>query len=523
MSYQVLYRAWRPQGFEELVGQEAIKQTLENAIVQNRLSHAYLFAGPRGTGKTSTARILAKAINCPDRREAQPCGVCESCRSIQAGHAMDVIELDAASNRGIEEIRNLKENISFLPALGAYKVFIIDEVHMLTTEAFNALLKTLEEPPDHAIFVLATTDVQKLPATILSRCQRFDFQRIPDEVIRQRLETIVESLEIEVEPEVYALIAKKADGGLRDAISLLDQCLAYAPQRLEADQVYRILGQVHQERLAQILDALADQRAQSLFLQMDTLFQEGIEPFQFLRDFVEYLRNLLMMQLCGQETSLVQALSTLKETMHVQGERLGRERLQQMMAQVDQLLMQNKLKGNPRFMVEALMVRLMLPEAQDKTQMAVLPERVAPQRTSASEQPTTRPFAPKKKTVPEKAAEVKIEKETTAGKSFGPGSWEQILQKIKGEKITLHAFLSASVEQTMEGQTLRLAFDPEKGKFHKERTEEPGNRQMIAQMAETVLGFTPAIEVIFKSPEEEKDPIKKALAIFGQDIVEIKP
>ena len=231
MAYIALYRKWRPQTFKDLVGQEHISRTLANAITSGHIGHAYLFAGPRGTGKTSTAKILAKALNCEHGPTPEPCGKCEQCRKITEGSSMDVFEIDAASNRGIDEIRDLRETVKFAPVDGRYKVYIIDEVHMLTTEAFNALLKTLEDPPAHVVFILATTEAHKVPPTIQSRCQRYDFKRITVGEIEGRLRYIAKEMKMEAEDEALSMIAIQADGGMRDALSILDQCAALADPR----------------------------------------------------------------------------------------------------------------------------------------------------------------------------------------------------------------------------------------------------------------------------------------------------
>ncbi|MCL2122332.1 MAG: DNA polymerase III subunit gamma/tau, partial [Clostridiales bacterium] len=365
MTQQALYRIWRPQDFEELTGQDPIRRTLENAILQERISHAYLFAGPRGTGKTSAARILAKALNCADRQGAQPCGKCENCRSITRGNAMDVLEIDAASNRGIDEIRDLKEKIGYLPAAGKYKVYIVDEAHMLTTEAFNALLKTLEEPPEHVVFILATTEPQKMPETVLSRCQRFDFKKLSRDAVWQRLQEILTGMDREAEPEALSLIIRQADGSLRDAIGLLDQCLSYTLGVLRMEEACEILGLVRQEALASLLSAVIDAEASTLFDELESLFTQGLDPKQILSEFAGYCRDLLLMSLCGSDTELVVAAGEQRRRMVDQCGKLGPARLQRILSLADQAAAGAGYRGNNAYMAEAFFAGLLL-EREDK-------------------------------------------------------------------------------------------------------------------------------------------------------------
>lgn len=295
MAYVALYRTWRPQDFDDLVGQEPIKKALTNALETGRISHAYLFAGPRGTGKTSTARILAKALNCEKGPTAHPCNQCTNCREITEGTSSDVVEIDAASNRGIDEIRKLREQVYFAPVSSRYKVYIIDEVHMITTDAFNALLKTLEEPPEHVVFILATTEPQKILNTILSRCQRFDFHRATVDEIAKHLEKVAAGSHIEATPEALRLMAIQADGGLRDALSLLDQCSVMASPVTE-ETVRQVLGLVGREKLRQLIGQIGHRDLSGALDSLNQLLEQGKEMEQILAELMEYFRALLLFQ-----------------------------------------------------------------------------------------------------------------------------------------------------------------------------------------------------------------------------------
>ncbi|MDP2359854.1 MAG: DNA polymerase III subunit gamma/tau [bacterium] len=297
MSYLVLARKWRPQRFTEVIGQRHVVRTLENAIRSGRIAHAYIFSGPRGVGKTSIARILAKSLNCAEGPTPEPCGVCRSCQDVQAGSHFDVIEIDGASNKSVNDIRELRANVKYGPGESRWKVYIIDEVHMLSTSAFNALLKTLEEPPPNTVFIFATTELHKLPLTVLSRCQRFDFKRLTPQEIEESLTRVCASEEVRIEPRTLRLIARRADGGMRDAQSMLDQVLSFSEGEVSHEEVVQALGLVGQERLDQVLEALRDRDGAAALRLARDLSAAGTDLAEFLLQLADQLRHLLLVRL----------------------------------------------------------------------------------------------------------------------------------------------------------------------------------------------------------------------------------
>ncbi|MFH1584628.1 MAG: DNA polymerase III subunit gamma/tau [Patescibacteria group bacterium] len=316
-----LYRKYRPRTFSELVGQEHVVQTLKNAVQGNQVSHAYLFSGPRGCGKTTMARVLAKAVNCKSSKNGEPCNACASCEEIARGGAIDLIEIDAASNRGIQEIRDLKEAIKFAPSFLPYKVFVIDEAHQLTKDAANALLKILEEPPSHALFILATTELHKMIPTIASRCQRFDFRKLRVQEIAAQLENIAKQEEVKVEKHVLELLSKQSEGSLRDAIGLLDKILTFHtnPGIIGADEVQQLLGIVDTEVLFEFVNSLKEKKAAEAVAMLHENLEKGMDPHEFTKGLLQYLRHLLVASINPE------LASSLEEFTEEQRERLGKQ------------------------------------------------------------------------------------------------------------------------------------------------------------------------------------------------------
>ena len=293
MAFVVTARKWRPQKFNEVVGQEHITTTLKNAIKNNRIAHAYLFTGPRGVGKTTTARILAKTLNCLNPIDNEPCNECEMCRAILTTQSFDIIEIDGASNRGIDEIRTLRDSVKYAPTRGKYKVYIIDEVHMLTKESFNAFLKTLEEPPAHTIFIFATTDIHKVPLTIISRCQRFDFRRIQLDTIKALLNKIADAEKIKIDDKTLTIIAKKADGALRDAESFFDQIVSFCGNKIDPDTVSKMLNLIDDEVFFRISDAILEKNFKAVYEVSNIIYENGWNFIDFIDGLVEHFRNIM--------------------------------------------------------------------------------------------------------------------------------------------------------------------------------------------------------------------------------------
>ena len=432
-SYQPLHHKYRPQRFDQLVGQEAIAATLSNALRTGRIAPAYLFCGPRGTGKTSSARILARSLNCigSDGPTPEPCGICELCTSIAAGNALDVIEIDAASNTGVDNIRELIERSRFAPVQARWKVYVVDECHMLSTAAFNALLKTLEEPPPRVVFVLATTDPQRVLATILSRCQRFDFRRIPLQALEQHLAWIAEQEQISITPEALHVVAQRAQGGLRDAESLLDQ-LSLLPAPIEATAVWELLGAVPEQELLALAGALASCDPLALLEGCRELLERGREPAAVLQGLVSLLRDLVLAGTAPDRLELTSVSPQFRQALPDLARSIGKARLLQWQAQLKGSEQQLRHSVNPRLWLEVLLLGLLAePVAAAQPISAAAPAAVAPVLAPAVA-PAVAPVAPPAAApIPAPApapAPVSVEPNSSANL---PELWQQILAGLE--------------------------------------------------------------------------------------------
>jgi DNA polymerase-3 subunit gamma/tau len=504
MSYVSLYRKYRSQNFDEIIGQPVIVQTLKNAIENNRLAHAYLFSGPRGTGKTSTARILAKALNCQEGPTVKPCGKCPNCEKIRTGHAADVIEIDAASNRGIDEIRELRERVRYAPLEGRYKVYIIDEVHMLTQEAFNALLKTLEEPPAHTIFVLATTESQKVPLTIASRCQRLEFARLKLGEIKSQLAMIAKAEKIGIEDKALDLIARSAEGAMRDAISLLDQLISFSGQQIVYDNVVTLLGTADEELLFGFGEAVISGDIKGVLELIKKGMEEGRSMQQVARDLVLHFRNLLHLKV-GSGEALELTADYLKR-LESQAQKFSFEKIKEVIGALAKAELDMKWHPHARLVLEVAMMELL---GESHPAPRATPDET---RVAAASRPT--PIeAPKTEAKPVAQAMPVM---ATGDLSFDrvKEHWEAILENMR--KKSIYGYVSLH-----EGEPMGIS---EKGKlligfrkgytFHKERMEDTKNKQAFEESIREVLGRQIPIECIIS------DGIVKAPSLSANAVAE---
>lgn len=530
MTYRALYRVWRPQRFDQLVGQDAIAQTLRNALRQNRLSHAYLFTGGRGTGKTSTAKILAKAVNCLDLQDGEPCNACAHCLAIMEDRYMDVIEIDAASNRGIDEMRQLKENVQFAPSQGGKKVFIIDEVHMLTTEAFNALLKTLEEPPAHVLFILATTDPQKIPATILSRTQRFDFRRISTQAIADHLATVAENEGIAIRQDAIDLIAQASDGGLRDAVSLLDQAASFSQETVDIDLIAKLLGRPSRQAMAHLLEAMAQKDYPALFQAGQQAMSEAGDPASFLRAFTSQLHALMRQSVLknGKDLPADLAAFTLPKLEALLSRSLEAEADLKRLPDGD-LIAETTLFAMTRILHE--------PTTADKAP-AQAPSRQPTGRPTATA-PASAPAPSQAPNPPAQAKSNPASKAPPAPASPAPGpsqavpiseAWEAIMNHVKDASVRTHALLRQAYPRGVQDKVLTLSFAQD-SQFHYRQMKEPAQQECLLKAVHAVLGPGHQVDLLLEeeaspSPAEDApapDLVQTTKDIFGDVPLEIAP
>jgi len=502
VSYLVLARKWRPARFSDLVGQAHVARTLENAIRQECVAHAYLFAGPRGVGKTSTARILAAALNCEKGPTPEPCGTCPHCREIAAGRSLDVLEIDGASNRGIDEVRDLRENVRYMASAGKRKVYIIDEVHMLTVEAFNALLKTLEEPPSHVLFVFATTRPTKVPATILSRTIRFDFRRIDAKSIVGRLEAIVKAEKIEAEEKALHLVARAADGSMRDALSLLEQARAFGGGKLAAAETEEALGIVDENHLFAISAAARAGDPLAAMTTIDEAASRGRDPSDFLIALEEHFRNLLVARVSKKKGALIDAAEETIARYREEAAAFHPDDLIRMLTLLGEGGREIRFSQKPRLVLEMLLLRLVrmdstvtLAEILSRLEGEGAPpplRAAAPVPSKPAAAPSEADGKPARKGV--KARHEAAEKEPShpapsgaadeAGNpSLFTARWSEFLDRLRGENAALASLLRGSRAGAAESGVVEIAF-PRGASFQMEQVLEEKNREAVERAIE---------------------------------------
>jgi DNA polymerase-3 subunit gamma/tau len=529
MAAEVFYRKWRPQTLAQVVGQEHITKTLANALSSGRVAHAFLFCGPRGTGKTSTGRILAKALNClTNEGRGEPCNSCSMCRSINEGQALDLVEIDGASNTSVDDVRELREKINFAPNLARYKVYIIDEVHMLSNSAFNALLKTLEEPPPHAIFILATTEVHKIPPTILSRCQRFDFRRLPQSAVVNKLKEICDHEGIKIEPQALALIARAATGSLRDAENILEQMVLYHGTDISLEQVRNELGFIGDLRVSRLVEHIVRKDISGGLSLINSIAVDGVDLRQFNRGLVDYLRKMLTVKAGADDVTDITAeeLKEMKQLVsHVSMAELSR--IIRLFAQVD-------FRTDPQ---STLPLELALVDSS----LSSVTERVkaAPSK-DIEEEPPGSAVRPQKAETPKEPVRTEAPspraaatKDAGAAVTGPPKNIEQIRQRwpdfIKacrgvGSSGNLDGLLRSACEAlALEGDTLVLGFYYE---FHRSKIEDPKYRHLVEDKLREVFGvpyhvrclLTPKSKEV-KSQQQARNPVVNAALEMGARII----
>lgn len=537
--YTALYRKWRPRKFEDVYGQEQVTETLQNELENNKLSHAYLFCGTRGTGKTSSAKLLAKAVNCSNPVDHNPCDECDSCISINEGSSIDVLEIDAASNRGIDDIRNLREAIRFTPTLGKYKVYIIDEVHMLTNEAFNALLKTLEEPPEYVMFILATTEPHKLPATILSRCQRFDFKRISIDNIIGRLKHICGHEQLEADEAALRLIARNADGAMRDALSILDQCAVYRGRHVSEATVLEVLGISGDQHLIEIGDAILKGDVSEAILLIDQLASGGKDINQFIKDLTAHYRNLLMTKILDKPEDVIDMSSEGIERLKKSAESFSGESITRCIKYLSELENETKWHSNPRVLFEVAVVKMCKAAGDDSldgllARIAKLERAIAEggvhvaaaalNSTAADSAPKAKQEAPKAAEKPQKKTQASAAKADTAGIMEKWSGFRQFLKERK--KMKLATFVMTAKPVRLDDKILVLSFDNE-DRYSKEALEVPEIRKELESEASEYFGADIKLKSILgnedteEEAKDELDIVKAAIKLAGQDKVEV--
>ncbi|MGB3942891.1 MAG: DNA polymerase III subunit gamma/tau [Candidatus Manganitrophaceae bacterium] len=521
IPYQVSARKWRPQTFDEVIGQHHVATTLMNAVRQGRVAHAYLFSGIRGVGKTTMARLLAKALNCETLQEAGPCNRCDSCREITEGHSVDVAEIDGASNTGVDDVRELREKVKYLPLRGKYKIYIIDEVHMLSNAAFNALLKTLEEPPPHLAFIFATTESHKIPATILSRCQHFVFRRIPRREVVEQLRRVAEERRVRFAEGGLALISRAAEGSMRDALSLLDQAIAYGGKEIGEEDLFALLGRMGEARFHSLARAIHERDAKGVLSLAKEISDHGYDLRQFLSDWLEYLRNLIVIRHLGEPEGWIDLPKEEVEELQKEAVFFSDEDLQRIFVLFSRLQEEIRTASHPHLLLEVALMRTITftrlrPVEELLERLDALIGRGGGAGTSAIP-PTQQRIGQGTSSVPT-VSSLPSEKK---------GGWEKVLVEIKEKRPMLGAYLGQGTLLEVTDQRVRIGYSEP---FLISMIQSEENMKMINVLLKTHLRKETALELVDLEREKGKSPpstthpfIQEALRVLGGEIIETKP
>jgi DNA polymerase-3 subunit gamma/tau len=544
MSYLVLARKWRPQRFEEVIGQPHLIQTLRNAISARRVAHAYLFCGPRGVGKTSVARILAKALNCKQGPSPTPCNECDSCHEITESMSLDVLEIDGASNRGINEIRELRESIRYLPSKSPYKIYIIDEVHMLTGEAFNALLKTLEEPPAHVVFIFATTEAHRIPVTILSRCQRFDFRRLSVSAVVDTLRRIAQEEDIRISDASLRVLAREAEGSMRDAQSLLEQMIVFSGKEITDDALLEVLGVIDRQALLDTAAALLGDNATRCLEIVERLSVHGHDLRRFCQELSAHFRNLLVVKLCERPEDLVDLTEGESTELKEQAAGVSGATLQQFFHFLMRGEEEIRKASNPKLVLEMTLLRLIqLPRLMDIDRLIVqvrqLEERLAGGAEAAALPGAREPEADEGEVAPYAETREEERPEPSGVAEPAAGNWTDLLDRIRREKPALAGSLDRVKASEVSPGRLELDFNGHH--FDREMVMEQENMALLQALGREVLGPHVEISVIAGGREGKSERraeteryrhlrqkalrhplVADALEIFGGEIVDVR-
>lgn len=560
MSYQALYRVWRPRTFEDVVGQTHITRTLQNAISQEKFSHAYLFSGPRGTGKTSAAKIFAQTINCERAPVKEPCNECVACRGILDGSISDVLEIDAASNTSVDDIREIRDKVKYASSAVPYKVYIIDEVHMISVNAFNALLKTLEEPPAHVVFILATTEPHKIPLTIISRCQQFDFKPISNKAIVDRMKSIIEAENVSVSPDALEAVALAAEGGMRDALSILDQAISYSDDHVDLEDVLAVTGGVSQQILTNITKSMYDQDVQAGLSQFDHIIQNGKDPGRFVHDLIYFLRDLLLYKSAPHVEDILER-AMIDDEFRSLAQTVSSDWIQDAIIQLNQCQQEMKWTNSPKVFIEIAILTITnrygdrektsssadteliskltnrLTELEKKVDALKQAPPVVPQATSQPRKPVSRANKNSYKIPYEQIRQVLGEAEKSALQEVN-SKWGTFLGQLKGMDAPAHATIQDSKPAAASNHAIVVAF-----RYEIHCSLFLDNRETIESILGNVLGKQLTIIPIpapdwqelrsdyisrqghAKATGEEKDKndalVEEARKLVGDDLLEV--